>query len=203
MCFLTDPSPIYRDSFLEGAAEFEAENRLDSTYAVCLGYSLRSLARRHDSFVRDLRALADPNGGSGSLYVDKVLWLVDRGEYIGQVSIRPDLCTSYLITYGGHIGYSIRPTRRRQGYGRKLLQLTLDASRALGLDRILVTCDSDNLGSRKIIEANGGRFERALQMDDRAFRAEGRARHPEVEKPRYWIDLVDDPTPAAAVSASA
>ena len=203
MCLLIPPSPIYRDSFLAGAAEFKAENRLDSTYAVCLGYSLKSLGRHYDSFVRDLRALADRSGASGSLYVDKVLWLVDGEEYIGQVSIRPELCTSYLITYGGHIGYSIRPTRRRQGYGTKMLTLTLAESRALGLSRLLVTCDSDNVGSRRIIESNGGRFERGLKMDVRAFKAEGRAHQPDVQKLRYWIDLADSAAPMPAAPASA
>ena len=191
MCFLTTPSECYRESFLQGAAEFSAEGRLDSTYAVFLGYSLRTLERQFSAFAHDLATL----GQSGSRYVDRVLWLIDQGEYIGQISIRPELCTSYLITYGGHIGYSIRPSRRRLGYGKKILTLSLEASRDMGLHRILVTCDSDNIASRKIIEANGGRFEKAMKMDARAFRAQGREQHPGVEKLRYWIDLQDRSAP--------
>jgi len=118
-----------------------------------------------------------------------VFWLVDDGEFIGQSSIRPDLCTPYLLTYGGHIGYSIRPSQRRLGYGTTILALTLDAARTMELKRVLVTCDSDNTGSRKIIEHNGGQFESAMSMTARILRAEGRKSSHPTDKLRYWIDL--------------
>ena len=138
------PSVLYRDSFLEGAAEFSSEGRFDSTYALSLGYDRDALADHFPQFVRDLRALADATS-LPTRYPDRVLWLVHDGEYIGQTSIRPELCTPYLLTYGGHIGYSIRPSRRGRGYGKAILALTLVASRELGLRRVLVTCDSDNI----------------------------------------------------------
>ena len=62
-------------------------------------------------------------------------------------------------------------------------------SREIGLHRVLVTCDSDNIGSRKIIEHNGGQFESAMAMPSQAFRAEGRKPAQHIEKLRYWIDL--------------
>ena len=185
---LATPSILYRDSFLEGAAEFLAEGRFDSTYARSLGYDSDALADQFPQFVRDLKALADATG-SRVPYPDRVLWLVHDGEYIGQTSIRPELCTPYLLTYGGHIGYSIRPSRRCRGYGKAILALTLAVSRELGLRRVLVTCDSDNIGSRKIIEHNGGQFESAMAMPSQTFRAEGRTPVQRIEKLRYWIDL--------------
>ncbi len=191
MCFLTTPSAQYKESFLEAAAEFHAEKRLDSTYAVCLGYNIKSLERQFPDFIRGLTDLADDSRAVGHWYVDRVLWLIDKNEYIGQVSIRPELCTNYLITYGGHIGYSIRPSCRKQGYGKKILGLSMEESKAMGLHRILVTCNSDNIGSKKIIEYNGGRFEKALKMDSIAFRAEGNPKDGQVQKLRYWIDLPD------------
>lgn len=115
--------------------------------------------------------------------------MIDCDEYIGQASIRPELCTSYLLTYGGHIGYSIRPSKRRQGWGKKILALALYEARELGLKRALVTCDSDNIGSRKIIEHNGGQFESAIGMTRSTFRTEGRKTDGALEKLRYWIDL--------------
>jgi len=189
MSALVTPSARYRDSFLAGAAEFQDEGRLDSTYSICLGYDIEALRRRFDSFVRDLVDLGEPARGLGGRYVDRVLWLVDDDEYIGQSSIRPELCTSYLITYGGHIGYSIRPSRRRRGYGREILSISLEISRDMGLKRVLVTCDSDNLGSQKVIERNDGVFESAMKMPAQAFRAEGRRPLSGVRKLRYWIDL--------------
>ena len=185
---LAIPSTQYRVSFLAGAAEFLAEDRLDSTYAVCLGYTIGSLAERLPQFIEDLVSLGDIEL-SGAQYPDRVLWLVTEDQYIGQASIRPDLSTSYLLTYGGHIGYSIRPSQRRQGHGKNILALTLSASREMGLKRVLVTCDSDNIGSRKIIEHNGGRFESTMNMTTRTFRAEGRKPARSIDKLRYWIDL--------------
>ena len=192
MSALVTPSVRYRDSFLAGAAEFQAEDRLDSTYSVCLGYDIEDLRRRFDRFVRDLVDLGEPGRGIGGRYVDRVLWLVDGDEYIGQSSIRPELCTKYLITYGGHIGYSIRPSRRRRGYGREILSMSLEISRDMGLKKVLVTCDSDNLGSQKVIERNDGVFESAMKMPARAFRTEGRRPRIGVRKLRYWIDLHPD-----------
>ena len=191
-CRLVEPSEAYRDSFLEGAAEFAGEGRLDSTYAAGLGYDLVRLGRDLPSFVRDLRRLGDRSGFDGRGYPDRVYWLVDGGRYLGQTSIRPDLRTEYLITYGGHVGYSIRPGQRRRGYGRRILGLALERCRELGLERVLVTCDDDNVASKRIIEANGGVFESDMVMDARTARAEGRGG--EIRKLRYWIDLSGTPS---------
>ena len=192
-CRLVEPSERFRDSFLEGAAEFAGEGRLDSTYAAGLGYDLGRLDRDLPAFLRDLRRLGEPPGLYRGGYQDRVYWLVDRGLYLGQSSIRPDLKTEYLITYGGHVGYSIRPGHRRRGYGRRILGLALERCRELGLERVLVTCDEDNVASRRIIEANGGRFESDMVMDHRTVRAEGRGGG-QIRKRRYWIELAGTPS---------
>ena len=189
MCFLTPPAEQWRETFLQGAAEFHAEGRLDSTYAGFLGYTLRSLQVEFSRFIRDLNNLWDPSKLPSGWCPDRVLWLIDGEEYIGQISIRPELGTTYLITYGGHIGYSIRPSKRRRGYGQKILAMALAEARKLGLASVLVTCDSDNTASRKIIERNGGRFESALKMVPKIARAEGRQTESPVQKMRYWIQL--------------
>ncbi|NKB71348.1 MAG: GNAT family N-acetyltransferase [Candidatus Latescibacteria bacterium] len=195
MCFLVPPAVSYKETFLRGAADFHAHGQLDSTYAVCLGYNLKSLNRRFARFVQDLLDLQTPTSPYSTQYRDRVLWLIDGDEYIGQSSVRPDLSSNYLITYGGHIGYSIRPSKRRRGYGKKILAATLEQARLMDLKRILITCNSDNTGSRKIIESNGGRFERDLPMDADCFRAEGRPLQAGLTKLRYWIDLSLDPAP--------
>lgn len=186
------PDVRYEGSFLEGAAEFAGEKRLDSTYARALGYDLQALRRDFRTYVWDLKRLGEKSEHG---YVDIVHWLIDRGEYIGQASVRPDLATPYLITYGGHIGYSIRPTRRGRKYGKRILKLALEKSRRVGLDRVLVTCDADNLASKRIIESNGGQFETAMKMDSHIRRMEGREGVADLDKLRYWIDLGDLPHP--------
>ena len=87
-------------------------------------------------------------------------WLVDDDTFIGELHLRHTL-TDYLRNYGGHIGYTIRPTYRAQGYGTQILALALPEIKKMGYDRVLVTCDETNIASKKIIETNGGVFEKA------------------------------------------
>ncbi|MGB0603406.1 MAG: GNAT family N-acetyltransferase [Candidatus Latescibacterota bacterium] len=189
MIELVKPTIAYRESFLQGADDFASEGRIDSTYATFLGYDHRSIETHFVQFVHDLRGLSNEARVNAGWYMDYVYWLVDGGEYIGQASVRPELRSPYLLTYGGHIGYSIRPSKRRQGYGKHILALALNRAHSINLHRVLVTCDADNIGSRKIIEHNGGVFESSIPMTRSTFRAEGRTGSDPMEKLRYWIDL--------------
>ncbi|HSU75351.1 MAG TPA: GNAT family N-acetyltransferase [Terrabacter sp.] len=98
------------------------------------------------------------------------LWITDGTEMIGFLALRHRLNAS-LLEEGGHIGYSVRPSRRRVGHASRALGLALKRAAGLGLDRVLVTCDEDNLGSRLVIEKAGGVLE-----DIRAGRR------------RYWLE---------------
>lgn len=189
MSELVSPSENYQKSFIAGAKEFDSEGNLNSTYLVGLGFSLDSLKINFNDFVCALKRLSNSALLPDGYYVDQVLWLTNNSEYIGQVSIRPELTTPYLITYGGHIGYSIRPSKRRSGYGTKILSKALEIAKKNKLKRVLVTCDSDNIGSRKIIEKNGGSYETSISMTDSSFVTEGRPITQEIKKLRYWIDL--------------
>ena len=191
MINLVTPATCYRDSFLAGAAEFAAQGHIDSTYATYLGFDLTRLEQEFNHFVEKIIKLADDIKRYKGWHPDHVYWLVHDNEYIGQSSIRPDLGTMYLITYGGHIGYSIRPKYRQQGYGQQILGLTLEKARLIGLRKILITCDEDNIASKKIIEANGGVFEQAMIMDPDVLKAEGRSSDRAIAKLRYWIDLTE------------
>jgi predicted acetyltransferase len=98
-------------------------------------------------------------------------------QIVGLVRLRHRLTPS-LREHGGHVGYVVRPSARRRGFGTALLALALDRARALGLREILVTCDADNLGSRRIIEKNGGALEAEATSPE-----SGRLIR------RYWIAL--------------
>ena len=77
-------------------------------------------------------------------------------EVVGEIGIRHKL-TDRLLGFGGNIGYEIRPSKRGQGYGTKMLSLALDyAKENLGLKKALITCDSDNYASEKVMINNGG-----------------------------------------------
>jgi predicted acetyltransferase len=80
----------------------------------------------------------------------------DGGRVALGVSKLRHYLTPTLEDVGGHIGYSIRPDERGKGYGTQILALTLPHARALGLARVLLTCDADNLRSARVIMRNGG-----------------------------------------------
>ena len=97
------------------------------------------------------------------------------GQIVGMVNILHKL-NEHLMNYGGNIGYSVRPSERRKGYGSLILKLSLSYCRALNMEKALVTCNEENQGSRKIIEKNGGKYENTVKNGD-------------ILTQRYWIKL--------------
>ncbi|MDF1605032.1 GNAT family N-acetyltransferase [Nocardioides sp. YIM 152315] len=89
-------------------------------------------------------------------------WITDGDgadrEVIGFLAVRHTL-NAWLLEEGGHIGYAVRPSRRREGHATRALELGVAESARLGIDRVLVTCDDDNVGSRLTIERGGGVYE--------------------------------------------
>lgn len=77
---------------------------------------------------------------------------------IGMIQVR-HYFNDYLSKYGGHIGYSIKPNERRKGYASSMLKAVLTYCGEIGLDKILITCFDDNIGSEKTILNNGGIYE--------------------------------------------
>jgi predicted acetyltransferase len=109
---------------------------------------------------------------------ESTFWLICSDNVIvGTSSLRHEL-TEHLRNIGGHIGYNIRPSERGKGYGTVILALTLEKARELGMDRVLVTCDDNNIASVKIIKRNGGVLEDKYCGDG--------LKQP---KRRYWIEL--------------
>ena len=111
------------------------------------------------SFVEQLRAdaLGDSPRPSGHV-PSTTLWWTDGAEYLGRLSIRHRL-TERLLEIGGHIGYDVRPTARRHGHATAMLAAAIPVAHSLGINPALITCDTGNIGSRKVIEANGGVLE--------------------------------------------
>ena len=99
----------------------------------------------------------------------------DRNIFVGAINIRHYLNEELLYT-GGHIGDGIRPGERRKGYATAMIGLGLEECRKLGITKVLMTCDKDNIGSARSIMNNGGVLENEVMEDG-------------VLEQRYWITL--------------
>lgn len=97
------------------------------------------------------------------------------GQPVGRVSIRHRL-NDFLLQEGGHIGYAVAPEFRRRGYGTQIVREAVRRLAALGVDRVLITCDDGNHASAGTIEKAGGVLE-----DIRPTASGG------PPKRRYWI----------------
>lgn len=80
-------------------------------------------------------------------------------KIVGTINVRWNL-TEEMKQFGGNIGYGIRPTERRKGYNKINLYLGLIEAQKLGLDKVMLDCDVNNLGSAKTMQALGGVLER-------------------------------------------
>lgn len=99
----------------------------------------------------------------------------ERNIIVGAVNIRHCL-NEHLLAHGGHIGDGIRPSERRKGYAVQMVGLALEECRKMGIKKVLMVCDKDNIGSAKSIIKNGGILENEQVENGK------------VEQ-RYWIDL--------------
>lgn len=166
--FLTRPDVAYQESFLAGLREFRASgSHLDWNYdgiAADFGAYVQSLHERETS-------------PTDNRVPESYFWLIVDGEYAGRVSIRHRL-NDYLRKHGGHMGYEIRPKFQGKGYGNLIGHMGAEKAREIGLQRILVTCNDDNIASAKIIESLGRALEDKIWLEG----------HPKLIR-RYWVDL--------------
>lgn len=170
---LVVPAEKYRDSYLAALQEAMQEGE-----KIAEGVDSELAKRDFTKFVDQLHAHARGEQLPEGWVPGTTLWLVDGNEYIGRLSIRHTL-NERLLRIGGHIGYEIRPSMRRKGYGHTILRLALSRTKELGISDALITCDSTNIGSRKIIEGAGGVLENEVPGE-----VEGGP-----TKLRYWIHI--------------
>lgn len=169
---LIKPTKNFEVEFKKTIEEFRSvgENNIESMYTRC-----------GDNFDVYLQKTLQAEGGFGlpeGFVPYTSYWTVLQNErIIGFCNFRHYL-TSFLKIEGGHIGYSIRPSERKKGYGKRQLALMLEECRWMSYSRVMITCDFDNVGSYKIIEANGGKLT-------------GNAISPRSQKKvlQFWIDL--------------
>ncbi len=155
------PTTSVRESFLEAMDEFVAEGVELSQTAAWIEHHAPGWQDPDSfaTFVEAVRADALPHTPRPAWHVPcTTLWWIDGDDYLGRIAIRHVL-NDFLLDVGGHIGYDVRPSRRRQGHATRMLRSALSWASTLGIDTALVTCDDDNVGSIRVIESAGGVLE--------------------------------------------
>ena len=104
------------------------------------------------------------------------LYIDDNNNIVGMIDIRHHIDHPILSLFGGHIGYSIRPSERGKGLGTLMLKDALNKCKELGIKKILITCNKDNIASEKVIIKNGGIFEKIVENEGSYYK-------------RFWINI--------------
>lgn len=166
---LIRPSAEYAGQVMEYRSEMLAHG---SSFDGCAGLKNTDSYEAWADFAPRLRA----QYGEG--YVPSEVFLAVRkadGRLTGIIDYRHPL-SDFLLRYGGHIGYSVRPSERRQGYASEMLRLILPVCRAFGEKRVLVCCNRNNEPSRRTILGCGGVLENEAAHGGEIIQ-------------RYWITL--------------
>lgn len=168
---LIEPTAKLKSEFFAMAKEFQADSddTINGIGSIDIDDFDASVCRAKDH----AKGISLPDGWVPC----STFWLVRQERIIGTCSLRHEL-NNFLKSYGGHIGYSIRPSQRGNGYATKMLRLTLQKARALGIKNLLVTCDNDNTASARVIEKNGGKLADKVKT-----------KYSKTLTRKYWIDL--------------
>lgn len=169
--YLTLPKPEHKRAVWSYRAEF-----LQNKESPC-GSALLDRANCYEQWLERneknrCQDTAEPGIVEATTYL---AFLKDTNELVGMIDFRHSL-NDYLRQYGGHIGYSVRKRKRRQGYGSEMLALCLQECRAYGLQEVLITCRKDNLASAATIRKAGGVLENEVPHEGALVQ-------------RYWIKL--------------
>ncbi|MEL7650051.1 MAG: GNAT family N-acetyltransferase [Sedimentibacter sp.] len=173
---LIEPSKKFKDEFAQMVQDYEKYGEIEY-------YEMYKSAL--DDFNKYVENLIDNSRGIGlkeGWVPCSTFWLIDNTNHIlGVIRVRKELNSEFLRNIGGHIGYDIAPSNRRNGYGAHILKIGLEKVKSMGINTVLITCKSDNQASARIIEKNGGIFDSEIRDSDssKIFR-------------RYWINMTNE-----------
>lgn len=165
------PTAEYKDEIMNYKDEFIKNN--ESMHGTSGLRNAKSFEQWHSAILDNLN---EETVGAGLVPATTYIAISsDDDRLIGMIDIRHRL-NDYLLNYGGHIGYSVRKSERKKGYATEMLELALKECNRLGIKKVLITCDKDNIASAKTITNNGASLENEIQVENGITQ-------------RYWINL--------------
>lgn len=176
---LIEPAENYAEdlwAFRQEVFEYDAET--EDQFAGCLSLDTCASAEEWIEICRR-RKSAETCQETGTDVPSHIFLAVRQQDekIVGIIDLRHHIDHPILGTWGGHCGYTVRPTERRKGYAKEMLRLNLQKAKELGITRFLITCNVDNTASEKTILANGGIFEKIIDVDGSQMK-------------RYWIEIM-------------
>lgn len=147
---LYPPTKEIVDSFLEAVHEFGVSSEYSQE-------QIEEISKDPEAWIDRLKKTNDRNNVLEGRVPSSLFWAIEDGKYIGRIQLRHEL-NDKLRNHGGHIGYAVRPSERNKGYATRMLAAALEKARDIGLTEVLMTTMEDNVPSRKVIEANGGKL---------------------------------------------
>lgn len=179
MLFLIEANEKYIDELEQFKNEvliYDKDN--DNQFAGCMGLGNCKSAKEWIE-ICNLRKNAETCEQAGTNVPSTTYFAIrkDDDRLVGVIDLRHHINHPVLGTWGGHCGYSVRPSERGNGYAKEMLRLNIQNAREMGIEKLLVTCEETNTASEKTILANGGVFEKTVEADGSIMK-------------RYWIDTV-------------
>lgn len=161
----------FRQEILECDAESEDQ------FAGCMSLDTSKSAEEWIK-ICELRKREETCGETGTAVPSHMYLAVRKSDnrIVGVIDLRHHIDHPILGTWGGHCGYSVRPTERGKGYAKEMLRLNIQNAKVLGIPKLLITCDVSNAASEKTILANGGVYEKTIEVDGSRMK-------------RYWITV--------------
>ncbi len=162
------PTEANREDVLSFYAEFEAEG---TACIGCAGY------QDYDKWLTGIHNRITgtdlPEG-----FVQEAFYLCyDGDEVVGVLNLKFTL-TPFLLNYGGHVGYAVRPSRQNHGLATQMMRQCMDIARGMGMEKLLLVCDDDNYASEKVILRSGAVYEDTRYDPEEA-----------VNVKRFWVTL--------------
>ena len=153
---LVEPKKKYADDrwqFRQEMLEYDADS--EDRFAGCMSLDTSSSA---EEWIRicELRNLEETCSEVGTTVPSHMYLAVRKKDdrIVGVIDLRHHINHPILGTWGGHCGYSVRPSERGKGYAKEMLRLNIRKAKTLGISKLLITCDVKNEASEKSILAN-------------------------------------------------